>query len=159
MQRFHQKGFIQMETIWEFVHRFWNVRILLAMLQVDLLASGASLFWPRSGRLRATKSREVDLSRLQGFHSHFAPKMGSGVTRIWGFRFHLRVLDFNGGMSWFHSDQIYWTCMCISIIEGANLFTVCESWRPQAAGKKQKLVSISSQYWERKGDLQWLFFN
>ena len=25
-----------------------------------------------------------------------------------------------------------------------------ESWRPQAAGKKQKLVSISSQYWERR---------
>ena len=39
---------------------------------------------PRSGRPRATKSREVDLSRLQGFHSHFAPKMGSGVTRSWG---------------------------------------------------------------------------
>ena len=29
------------------------------LLQVDLLASGASLFWPRSGRPRATKSREV----------------------------------------------------------------------------------------------------
>ena len=25
-----------------------------------------------------------------------------------------------------------------------------ESRRPQAAGKKQKLVSISSQYWERR---------
>ena len=37
-------------------------RIILApldLLQVDLLASGASLVWPRSGRLRATKSREV----------------------------------------------------------------------------------------------------
>ena len=97
-------------------------------------ARGSSLFLaakrtnsPLSGRLRATKSREVDLSRLQGFLSHFAPKMGSGVTRIWGFRFHLRVLDFSGGMSRFHSNQIYWTCMWISIIEGANLFTVCES--------------------------------
>ena len=29
------------------------------LLQVDLLASGASLFWPRSGRPRATKSRAV----------------------------------------------------------------------------------------------------
>ena len=72
---------------------------MVDLLQVDLLASGASLFWPRSGRPRAMKSREVDLSRLQGFLSHFAPKMGSGVTRIWGFRFHLRVLDFNGRMS------------------------------------------------------------
>ena len=25
-----------------------------------------------------------------------------------------------------------------------------ESWQPQGAGKKQKLVSISSQYWERR---------
>ena len=25
-----------------------------------------------------------------------------------------------------------------------------ESWRPQAVGKKQKLVSISSEYWERR---------
>ena len=75
-----------------------NVHSEVDLLQVDLLASGASLFWPRSVRPRATKSREVDLSRLQGFHSHFAPKMGSGVTRIWGFGFPLRVLDFNGGM-------------------------------------------------------------
>ena len=68
------------------------------LLQVDPSASGASLFWPRRGRRGATKSREVDLSRLKGCHLHFAPKMGSGVTRIWGFRFHLRVFDFNGGM-------------------------------------------------------------
>ena len=71
---------------------------MLDLLQVDLLASGASLFWPRSGQPRATKSQEVDLSRLKGLHLHFAPKMGNGVTRIWGFRFHLRVLDLNGGM-------------------------------------------------------------
>ena len=31
----------------------------LDLLQVDLLASEASLVWPRSGRPRATKSREV----------------------------------------------------------------------------------------------------
>ena len=29
------------------------------LLQDDLLASGASLVWPRRGRPRATKSREV----------------------------------------------------------------------------------------------------
>ena len=33
------------------------------MLQVDPLASGASLFWPQSGRPRATKSREVYVPR------------------------------------------------------------------------------------------------
>ena len=70
----------------------------LDLLQVDLLASGASLFWPRSGRPRATTSQEVDLSRLKGLHLQFVPKMGSGVTRIWGFRFQLRVLDFNSRM-------------------------------------------------------------
>ena len=57
------------------------------LLQVDLLASGASLVWPRIGRPRAKKLREVDLSRLMGFHLHFAPKIGSSVTRIGGFRF------------------------------------------------------------------------
>ena len=49
------------------------------LLQVDLLASGVSIF--------ATK---VNLSCLQGFCLHFVPKMGSGVTRIWGFRFHMK---------------------------------------------------------------------
>ena len=55
-------------------------------VNVDLLASGASLVLTRSGRPRATKSREVDLSLLMGFHLHFGPKMGSGLTRIWGFK-------------------------------------------------------------------------
>ena len=52
-----------------------GVTVILDFLQVDLLVSGASLFWPRA--------REVDLSRLMGFHSHFAPKMGGAVTCIW----------------------------------------------------------------------------
>ena len=84
---------------------FKNSRLCtnLDLLQVDLLASGVSLFWPRSSRLRATKWREVDLSRLKGFYLHFKPKMGSSVTSIWGFRF-CSVLDFNGGMCWFDSD-------------------------------------------------------
>ena len=34
------------------------------LLQVDLLASGAGLFWPQSSRPRATKSREVSLEGL-----------------------------------------------------------------------------------------------
>ena len=45
---------------------------------------------PRSGRClgreaaeQATKSREVDLSRLKGFPLRFAPKMRSGVTGDW----------------------------------------------------------------------------
>ena len=34
----------------------------------------------REAAERATKSREVDLSHLKGFHLRFAPKMRSGVT-------------------------------------------------------------------------------
>ena len=37
----------------------WQATKLVDLLQVDLLASGESLFWPQSGRPRATKSREV----------------------------------------------------------------------------------------------------
>ena len=37
----------------------------------------------REAAKRATKSREVDLSRLKGFHLRFAPKMRCGVTGNW----------------------------------------------------------------------------
>ena len=43
--------------------------------------------------------QKVDLSHLKDIH------LGSGVTRICCLRLHLRVLDFNGGMYRFHSDQ------------------------------------------------------
>ena len=100
--------------MWSEVNKGTIVR--LDLLQVDLLASGASLVWPWSGWSRATKSREVDLSRLMGSHLHFVPKMGGGMTRMWGFKFHLRVLDFNSRM-------------CICIIEGANLCESClQQW-------------------------------
>ena len=49
---------------------------LVDLLQVDLLVSGASLVWPRSGRPRATKSREVDLSRLMAMYFHFHFRKG-----------------------------------------------------------------------------------
>ena len=44
---------------------------MLDLLQVDLLASGASLVWPQ-----ATKSGEVDLSCLMGFPFAFRVKNG-----------------------------------------------------------------------------------
>ena len=92
------------------------------------------------------------LSRLQGFHSHFVPKMGSGAIRIWGFRFHLRVLDFNGGIHHLRSKVVY--CVrkvFLKVILGEN-------WRPQAAGNKNKNL-FQSRVNTGKGDLQWLFFN
>ena len=63
------------------------------LLQVNLLVSGVSLVWPRSGRPRATKSREVDLSCLTGCRLHFVPKMESCMTCIWGFRFHFSMAE------------------------------------------------------------------
>ena len=49
--------------------------------QVDLMNFRVEYVRPRSSRFlgreaaeRATKSREVDLSRLKGFHLRFAPK-------------------------------------------------------------------------------------
>ena len=45
--------------------RFSAVYISLDLLQVDLSASVASLFWPRSGRPRATKSREVRTNEIR----------------------------------------------------------------------------------------------
>ena len=41
------------------MYKKWQATKLVDLLQVDLLASGASLFWPQSGPPRATKSREV----------------------------------------------------------------------------------------------------
>ena len=70
---------------------------IIDLLQVDLLASGASLFGLRSGH-RALKSREVDLSHLRDLHLRFPPNIGSSVTGLWGFRLHLLVLDFTSGM-------------------------------------------------------------
>ena len=134
------------------------------LLQVDLSASGASIVWPRSGRPRATKSREVDLSRLMVFHSHFAPKM------------HEEWRDSHLGFPVsFASPWLQWRNVLIPL--RLNLLNVCvylhhrrskfvyfvrklsltmifgESWRPQGAGKKQKLVSISSQYFTTKESL------
>ena len=60
----------------------------LDLLQVDLLASGASLFGRkknRSGPPRATKSREVDLSRLMGFPFSFRAKKGDWRDSHLGF--------------------------------------------------------------------------
>ena len=45
----------------------------------------------REAAERVTKSWEVDLSCLVGFHLYFAPKMRSGVTCNWCLRWHLKV--------------------------------------------------------------------
>ena len=130
------------------------------MLQVDLLVSGASIVWPRSGRPRATKWREVDLSCLMVFAFTFRAKNGEWRDSHLGFSVS------------FASPWLQWRNVLIPL--RLNLLNVCvylhhrrskfvyfmrklsltmifgESWWPQGAGKKQKLVSIPSQYWERR---------
>ena len=54
---------------------------MLDLLQVDLLASGASLVWPQ-----ATKSGEVDLSRLMGLPFAFRIKNGEWRDLHLGFQ-------------------------------------------------------------------------
>ena len=54
---------------------------MLDLLQVDLLASGASLVWPQ-----ATKSGEVDLSRLMGLPFAFRVKNGEWRDLHLGFQ-------------------------------------------------------------------------
>ena len=51
------------------------------------------------------KSREVDLSRLKGFHLRFAQNMRSGVTGNWYLGLHLEALELNGGKNRFHSGR------------------------------------------------------
>ena len=106
---------------------------LLDLLQVDLLASRASLVWPRSGRPRATKSREVDLSRSMGFQlQNVLIPLRLNLLNVCVYLHHRR------------SKFVYFVRkLSLTMILG-------ESWRAQGAGKKQKFVSISSQYWERR---------
>ena len=114
------------------------------MLQINLLASSAR------GRLVS----------LAGFSFAFRAKNGGWRDSHLGFQVS------------FASPWLQWRNVLIPL--QLNLLNVCvylhhrrrkfvsfvrklsltmilgESWRPQAAGKKQKLVSISSQYWERR---------
>ena len=60
----------------------------------------------REAAERATKSREVDLSRLKGFHLRFAPKNEEWRDlQLVSIRLHLEVLELNGGRNRFHSDR------------------------------------------------------
>ena len=128
----------------------------LDLLQVDLLASGASLFWPRSGRPRATKSREVDLSRLMG---------SICISRQ---KWELPCLAF--GVSGFICESLTSMAECADSTPTKSIERVCVSQsskeqicllcakvvsnndfrRKLKTSGKKKLVSISSQYWERK---------
>ena len=76
-----RKGLLTELALWR---SFWNVDSRFVMLNFD--------------SINAPSIRERSTCLASGFHLHFAPKMGSGATNIWGFRFHLRVLDWNGGM-------------------------------------------------------------
>ena len=61
----------------------WGGDLTNILATIDLLASGASLIWPRSGRTRATKSREVFVTRHM--------KCDEGLSLFNGGFFALRV--------------------------------------------------------------------
>lgn len=70
---------------------------IIDFLKVDLTSfwvSEASFLGEKEAK-RVTKLWEVDLPCLKGCQMCSASKMGSGVSRIWGFRLHLAVIEFN----------------------------------------------------------------
>ena len=88
---------------------------------------------------RATKSREVDLSPLKGFHLCFAPKMRSGVTGNW-------------------SDDI-WMAEIIDSIQTKTIVCVCVSpaWKEQTKcvysvlkWLRTKILNDNWRYWVAK---------
>ena len=96
---------------------------MIDLPQVDLMNFRVEYVRPLSGRClgreaaeRATKSREVDLSRLKGFHLRFAPKIRCGVTGNWS----NDIWKLNGGNYRFHSDQNNRMCVRFSCVDRAN---------------------------------------
>ena len=148
------------------IHTFNKSGHHLDLLQVNLLASGVSLFWAQSVQLRATKSREVDLSRLKGTPFAFRAKNGEWRDSHLGFQVS------------FASPWLQWRNVLIPL--RLNLLNVCvylhhrrsklvyfvrklsltmilgESWRPRVPEKNKTL--FQSRVNTGKGDLQWLFF-
>ena len=80
----------------------------LDLLQVDVLASGVSLVWPRSGRPRATKSRAIWNPTKDFFESLLLTKCGTsrGGRGEWG-----KLWKFWGKMTLL-TDQRASECMC-----------------------------------------------
>ena len=94
------------------------------------------------------KSREVDLSRLKGFHLRFAPKMRSGVTGNWSDD----IWKLNGGKYRFHSDQNNRMCVrfSCSVIKWLQTNILNQNWWYRVAKTRPKLVSILNWSPERR---------
>ena len=118
-------GFISTRFQWVSVSSVFSQYVDLP--QVDLMNFRVEYVRPdvlqRSGRClrrvateRATKPREVDLSRLKGFHLRFAPKMRGCMTCNWPDD----IWKLNGGKCRFHSNQNNRMCVCFSCVERAN---------------------------------------
>ena len=90
--------------------------------------------------------------KLKGFYLRFAPKIGSGVTRIRGCWLHFGVLDF-------HSDKNNPGNVCLFLRHRMGKFVNFVRKLSQAKTtsggrkKKPKLVFISSRYLERRYSL------
>ena len=120
----------------------------LDLLQVDLLVSGACLFWPWSGRPRATEVARGRLVSLAGFSFAFCAKNGEWHDSHLGFQVSfaspwlqwrnvlipLRPNLLNVYVYLHHRRSKFVYCvrkLFLTVILG-------ESWRPQAAGKLDK---------------------
>ena len=116
----------------------------------------------REAAERATKSREVDLSRLKGFHLRFAPKMRCGVTGNWS---NDQMTYFGSWMAEIGSIPTKTTvCVCVSPATKEQIKFVYfvpkwlrakilnENWRCRVAKKRPKPVWILNID-HRKGDI------
>ena len=88
----------------------------------------------------ATRAREVDLSRLKGFHLRFTPKVRSGVTGNWSDD----IWKLNGGKYRFHSDQNNRMCVrfSCSVIKWLQTNILNENWWYRVAKTRPKLFWI-----------------
>ena len=110
----------------------------------------------RGAAERATKLREVDLSRLKGFYLRFTPKMRRGVTCNWCLGLHLEVLELNCGKT--PIDQNNRTCVRFSCVDRKSKFVYSVlKWLPRKILNENwpKLVWILNwsperRYWVAK---------
>ena len=82
-ERLEWERSLRASSSFEGVARIYATEPHVDLLRVDLLASGATLFWPRSGRPRATKSRAVAPRHMKSDEGSFwksKPHVKRGVS-------------------------------------------------------------------------------
>jgi len=104
----------------------------------------------REAAEQATKSQEVDLSRLKGFHLRFVPKMRSSVTCNWCLRLHLDWVEWQKVSVPLQPKQLNMCAVLLrrkikfvySILKWLRTKILNENWWYRVAKKRPKLVWI-----------------